>query len=256
MFCLHRSFRSSLLALFSGARVIGFCEGALSVFFAERHSRSGALYEAEKNALLLQNYVEAKSISVYPKLNFTYEEVAEAETLLAGRKNFLAIAPGSVWATKRWPEDKFADLIQKCRSLGQVILVGGQDAVDIAVAGKIKKILGNEILDLTGKTSLRVLAAIFSKTTLVIANDSAPLHIAIAVGTSVVGIFGPTTKELGFFPLAAPGKAEVAEVENLDCRPCGLHGHRLCPQGHFRCMRDLDSELVWNKVKNLYASHS
>jgi heptosyltransferase-2 len=100
-------------------------------------------------------------------------------------------------------------------------------------------------------TSLGALKSVLSRARLVVANDSAPLHIAIAMGATVVGIFGPTTKELGFFPKAPPGKSATAELAELNCRPCGLHGHNACPLGHFRCMLDLKPEAVLKEAESL-----
>jgi heptosyltransferase-2 len=71
------------------------------------------------------------------------------------------------------------------------------------------------------------------------------------MGAKAVGIFGPTTKELGFFPLAPDGRAAVAEMKELECRPCGLHGHHRCPRGHFRCMLDLEVSQVFEEAKRL-----
>jgi heptosyltransferase-2 len=107
------------------------------------------------------------------------------------------------------------------------------------------------VLDLAGKTGLGALKSVLSRAKLVVANDSAPLHVAIAMGVPVVGVFGPTTKALGFFPMAPEGMAATAEVAGLVCRPCGLHGHHACPQGHFRCMLELSPETVLKEAETL-----
>ena len=74
-----------------------------------------------------------------------------------------------------------------------------------------------------------------------VTNDSGPMHLAAAAGVPVVAIFGATTRELGFFPYG-PGH-RVVETD-LACRPCGLHGARECPEGHFLCMRLLTVDQV------------
>ena len=65
-------------------------------------------------------------------------------------------------------------------------------------------------------------------------NDSAPLHIASAMNAPVTAVFCSTVPSFGFGPLRENGRV-VETPEDLDCRPCGLHGHRECPKGHFRC---------------------
>jgi heptosyltransferase-2 len=104
-------------------------------------------------------------------------------------------------------------------------------------------------LNLAGKTSIGSMKAVLEGAKFVVANDTAPLHVAIAMGVPVVGVFGPTTKEIGFFPNAPEGMASVVEVNGLSCRPCGLHGHHKCPLGHFKCMLELTPEAVMVEVE-------
>ena len=78
-----------------------------------------------------------------------------------------------------------------------------------------------------------------------VSNDSGPMHLAWAQHTPVTALFGPTVRELGFFPRG--DSAKVFEV-SLECRPCGLHGPHHCPKKHHRCMVDIDVEAVWRDV--------
>jgi heptosyltransferase-2 len=75
-----------------------------------------------------------------------------------------------------------------------------------------------------------------------VTNDSAPLHLATAVGTPVVAVFGPTVTAFGFGPRGA--RDRVVEHPSLACRPCSAHGPQTCPLGHHRCMRELSVESV------------
>ncbi|MGZ3713670.1 MAG: glycosyltransferase family 9 protein, partial [Bdellovibrionota bacterium] len=257
VFCLHRSLRSTLLAKISGGFVIGFREGVGSVLFDKRASRSGHTFEAEKNLALLEAWAGpvARSALPFPALDYSPTDRVVADELLAGLagEKFVAMAPSSVWATKRWPVEKFADLAlflwEKHRL--RTVIVGGTEAADLELGEKLRELVAGKLragdpqpLNLSGRTSLGSLKAVLARPELVIANDSAPLHIAIALGRKVVGVFGPTTKALGFFPLAPKGMADAVEVNGLSCRPCGLHGHHTCPQGHFRCMLELRPEAV------------
>lgn len=258
VFCLHRSFRSALLAKLSGGEVYGFREAAGSALFRHRVVRPAGLYEAEKNQRVLEAWSGVAGQSVFPRLSATREEFAEAEKLL-GPGDFLALAPSSVWATKRWPPEHFARLAElfweKYRL--RAVMVGGSDPVDLgASAGVLAAFRGQgpAPLDLVGKTGLGTLKSVLSRAKLVVANDSAPLHVAIAMGAPVVGVFGPTTRKLGFFPNAPAGMAGVAELAGLACRPCGLHGHDRCPLGHFRCMLTLMPESVFAEAEKIYSS--
>jgi len=86
---------------------------------------------------------------------------------------------------------------------------------------------------------------------LLVTNDSAPLHLATAMGTPVVAVFGPTVTEFGFGPLRS---GDVAlGVEGLECRPCSPHGPPACPLGHHRCMRELTVSAVLAAIEELGA---
>jgi heptosyltransferase-2 len=250
VFTLHRSLRSTILSKLVGADSWGFREGAASFLFRQRVSRAGIGFEAQKNLEMLRQWSGRQDFSPYPKLGLSKEDEARAAELLGGVGKFVALAPSSVWATKRWPGAKFGELAQRIQAeLGlATVIVGSED--DRAAAEEVMKNSPSSV-NLTGKTSLGALKSVLSKADLVVSNDSSPLHMAIAMGTKVVGVFGPTTKELGFFPLAPAGYSAVAEVKELECRPCGLHGHDRCPLGHFRCMLDLDVNQVFGEVNQL-----
>ncbi len=260
VFCLHRSLRSVLLAKISGGEIWGFREAAGSVLFANRVPRGENLYEAEKNHRILSAWAgeRARGLPLFPMLGAAAGENSEAIRLLGSLDKFVALAPGSVWATKRWPAERFAKLARLLWEKHGLrsVLVGGGEPADLESARALLNGYGKNSeagapLDLVGKTSLGTLKSVLSRASLVIANDSAPLHIAVAMGAPVLGIFGPTTRKLGFFPLAPEGKARVAELPGLPCRPCGMHGHQECPLGHFRCMLELGPEAVFREAELL-----
>lgn len=253
VFCLHRSLRSTMLAKLSGGESWGFREGAASFLFDHRVSRKPGTYEAEKNLALLERWSGREGFSPFPRLGVSAADEEKCRELLAGAGRFVVLAPSSVWATKRWPGEKFGELALRIqRELGLKVVVVGSEEDRAASAAVLEK--APACIDLTGKTSLGALKSVLSKADLVVSNDSSPLHMAIAMGTKVVGVFGPTTKELGFFPLAPAGRSAVAEVKELECRPCGLHGHDRCPLGHFRCMLDLEVNQVFAEVNRIYAA--
>lgn len=261
VFCLHRSLRSTLLAKLSGGEAYGFHDGAGAVLLAHRVKRPGKVYEAEKNHAMLKAWAGegANGLPLFPVLPVSESEKREADQLLAGVGRFVAFAPSSVWATKRWPAERFArvaELLWERKGL-RTVIVGGKEAADVEAGSAIEEYFRQKgasaalPLNLAGKTGLGGLKAVLARASLLVANDTAPLHVAIAMGVPVVGVFGPTTRDLGFFPLAPEGKSGVAELTGLDCRPCGLHGHHVCPRKHFRCMLELDPELVVKVAERL-----
>lgn len=250
-FCLHRSFRSTMLARLAGGMSWGFREAAGAWLLNHRVSRQGKAYEADKNLALLEAWSGQGSFTRYPQLSAAAAEDADAARLLGDLKNFVAMAPSSVWATKRWPGERFGALAERLwKEKGlRTVVVGSDSAEDqAAAAALVGAAPESRPLNLSGKTSLGSLKSVLSRAQLVVSNDSSPLHMGIAMGRPVVGVFGPTTRELGFFPLAPEGRAAVAEVAGLSCRPCGLHGHHACPAGHFRCMLELREEQVYEEI--------
>ncbi|TLN23343.1 glycosyltransferase family 9 protein [bacterium] len=175
----------------------------------------------------------------------TRKEREEIGVLLAANgvgegEKLAGIAPGSVWATKRWTPEGFAEVGEKLSKSGfRVLLVGGPE--DRALCEEIASKIGGNSLSIAGKSSLKALSALMERLSLFIVNDSAPLHVAMAKKVPTVAIFGATVRELGFYPLNE--NSRVVEV-GLDCRPCGLHGGNSCPRGHFRCMKDITPRMV------------
>jgi heptosyltransferase-2 len=148
----------------------------------------------------------------------------------------VALAPGSIWGTKRWPY--FADLVSGLDK--PCVVVGGSEDADLA--GAIAAAAPGRVVSAAGALSLRVSAALIQRAAVLLTNDSAPLHLATAVGTPVVALFGPTIPEFGFGPRRA-GDAALGHA-GLACRPCSKHGPHRCPLGHHRCMRELTVETV------------
>lgn len=252
VFCLHRSIRSVLLSRLAGGESWGFREAAGSFLLGKTVSRSGISYEAEKNLALLAAQSGAKNFSPYPMLFVSSNDQETSSKILGCKDKYVVLAPSSVWATKKWPSENFARLSEKIWekfSLRTVVVGGNSESDRAAAQGALGKI--GDPIDISGKTSLGQLKSILSGASLVVSNDSSPLHMAIGLGVKVVGIYGPTTKELGFFPLAEAGKSAVAELKDLSCRPCGLHGHDRCPLVHFRCMRELSVDAVFTEVSKL-----
>jgi heptosyltransferase-2 len=188
------------------------------------------------------------------ELFWTDKEEQEAERALA-RSNWqphlplIGLAPGAGYFTKRWPPEYFGELAaQFLRSGNQVAILGGQQDAGLAkiVTNRVESAqnlsanfeqMRMRLIDLTGTLSLLASAAVIKRCQLLVANDSGLMHVAEAVGTPLLAIFGSTTRELGFFPQLAASR--VVENRALACRPCSHLGYRQCPRGHFRCMREI-----------------
>ncbi|MCB1318817.1 MAG: glycosyltransferase family 9 protein, partial [Leptospiraceae bacterium] len=172
----------------------------------------------------------------------------------------ILLGPSSVWPTKRWTAWGFArlanDLIRRYRS--PVLLVGApgdreiNDRVQRWVRLLYPPYIQERVFNVAGRTSLPGLYALMEQSLLLVSNDSAPVHFGCAAGLPLVSIFGPTAPSLGYAPVAP--RTAVAELSDLHCRPCSTHGGRDCPQQHFRCMRDLEPEMILRHLERLVST--
>jgi len=161
--------------------------------------------------------------------------------------NVILLAPGAGRATKMWPVENYIETADYFIKEGyNVVTIGG--GKDIRVCEKIKDKLGENVLNLCGKTDLEQTVAIISLSRLLISNDTGVMHLATGLNTPVVAIFGPTTEELGFFPFRSFSK--VVQVP-LNCRPCSFHGTDKCPKGHFNCMKMISADMVIEAAESL-----
>ncbi|MBN1960555.1 MAG: glycosyltransferase family 9 protein [Deltaproteobacteria bacterium] len=181
----------------------------------------------------------------------TTEHLAKvSESLVAAgvdlTKPICGISPGSQWPTKCWPIEYYGELAARLTNNDglQVVLVGSQKEVQLTKAIKSR---APAAIDLGGYFNLCELAAFISKCRLFIANDSGPMHMARAQGVATVAIFGST--DPGLFDFTG----HTALSLNLDCAPCSLYGRKRCPLGHFRCMRELDVDRVYDAVQKIFA---
>jgi heptosyltransferase-2 len=230
------SWRSAALAL--AARVprrIGFDTSAGRFLYSERVTHRGNEHHAVRLWRLAAGNAAEPPSALRPSLFPSAADKATVDQLLAavprdGAK-YLALAPGSIWGTKRWPH--FPALAARLAPVYRIIVIGA--GADAPLAADIAAAAGpGRAVDATGKLSLLQSAALIERCAALVTNDSAPLHLASAMGTPTVAIFGPTVPGFGFGPLA--DRRAIAEVTGLDCRPCSSHGPLACPLGHFKCM--------------------
>jgi heptosyltransferase-2 len=241
----HRSLRSAALAQF--ARIpsrVGF-KGAWSFLYTEARPKPRTGHETDRLLALADEPPGAYP----PQLLPTDADEEEAAGLIDDA--FVALAPGSIWGSKRWPY--YAELAARLSERIAVVVVGGVD--DAALGEEILKAAPGtgrrRLVNACGKLTLRQSAALIGRAVALVTNDSAPLHLATAMGTPVVALFGPTVTEFGFGPMRPDDLA--LGVEGLLCRPCSAHGPPRCPLTHHRCMRDLAVAAVTRAVEELGA---
>jgi heptosyltransferase II len=234
LFLLHNSKRSIELAKrLSIQTKIGFASDA-KLTHEVSEPPFGTARSARAISLLDSLFADVDH-STLPRLAPPHTSLIEPED------NIVALAPGSVWATKKWGDDKFVELAELLLQEDvKIVVIGGPSERE--VGERIKAIDPERVVNLAGKTSLVQAAGVIAKCRLLIGNDSAPIHLATAVATKTVMILGPTVKEFGFAPQESMSK--IAEVEGLWCRPCTAHGSDVCPIFTHKCMKTISATEV------------
>jgi heptosyltransferase-2 len=240
----HRSLRSALIAFFSNIpERIGFDRSAGRIFMTKCVRYDPCEHEVERDYALLRPLGIEVQEKELPQL---YPSAHDGEVLdrLCGSvpptsdRPWIALAPGTVWHTKQWLPERFGAVAQKLAEKYTVILIGGIE--DVELCEQIRQsVETGHCVNLAGKLSLLQSAEAVKRCALLLCNDSAPMHLAVAMGTPVVAVFGATVPEFGFGPYGSHDT--VIETKGLPCRPCTIHGGKKCPIKTFVCMRSIES---------------
>jgi len=241
VFTPHRSLRSTLLTkLIASGKKYGFDKAALSWIYNNRIKYESSSHEIERNLSLVRtHWIDISSDLLLPVIKVDTE-----------KKDSICIAPGSVWATKRWPVQKWIELVSQPElAEKEIVIIGSEN--DEEIANEIELKAGNNsIRNLAGKLSIVESITKIAECKLIVSNDSAPQHFAMAVGTPVITIFGATVPRFGFYPVGQYDKIIETEKE-LACRPCGIHGKQKCAIKTFDCMNSIDVRKVIDEIKSL-----
>jgi len=259
---VQRFAATGLLTAFSGAKeTIGFDKNPLSFLFTRKipHIVSAPatlqpssitpsapgppLHEIDRNQRLIAAFTDDQPAK--PRL---YPSAADLTKVKPYKdRPYITVSPASVWFTKQYPAEKWVAFLCLVPSSYTVYLLGASSDKDLCEYilysveegpipdGQSPATTGpNAVINLSGQLSFLQSAALMKEASMNYVNDSAPMHFASAVNAPVTAVYCSTIPAFGFGPLSDE-KFIVEIKEPLDCRPCGLHGYRACPRGHFHC---------------------
>ena len=239
---LQRFASSGFITVFSRAYTIGFDKNPLSRYFTERKPHiigtdpKHYVHEVQRNLELVKSLTDGEMVR--PKL---YPGAADFEKVQPFKNGkYVTMSPASVWFTKQLAREKWVELIREvdCR----IYLLGAPG--DAPLCEGILQQAGNpNAHSLCGQLSLLQSAALMEGAVMNYVNDSAPMHLCSAMNAPVTAIYCSTVPYFGFGPLSEVSRV-VETPERLDCRPCGLHGYRECPKGHFKCAHTIPVALI------------
>jgi heptosyltransferase II len=250
---LHGSLRSHALRRLVGGSWTGYSKHRVrrAMLIQSGTRRGGAL------GPVAERYFEAAAgLDVQPdggpaEFFVTSEAQREAEAFLATHqlgvtRTLIALAPGAAHATKRWPVEHWAALARRLRTTCDLVVLGGPG--DRELAATIAEAGGETAASAAGRFSLSGTAALLKRSRAMVGGDTGVTHLATAVGTPAVALYGPGVEQFGFFPYQA--RATVLQRE-LPCRPCSPHGGPVCPLGHHRCLVEILPEAVAQALSSL-----
>lgn len=257
----HRSLRSALAVALAGIpRRVGFDKSAGRILLTDVVRYDSTLHEIDRNLSLLGPLDLTASTADLPSLYPGSEEIAGVDEFLrqwhsAGGQAtpLVALAPGSVWATKRWPAERYSALGRLLTDRGfSLVLLGSAD--DAALCAEVVSAVGSRrATSAAGKFSLLGAAELIRRCAMLVSNDSAPMHIAVAMRVPVIAIFGPTVPAFGFAPRGP--RDSVIGQEGLACRPCSIHGGPRCPIDTFECMLSITAAQVLARAEPILQQH-
>ena len=236
---LQRFASSGFITAFSQAKHrVGFDKNPFSIFFTKRiKHRIGKAennpHETERNLKLIEHLTDGSKFGVrlYPSIH-DYARVSQYKT-----KQYITIAPASLWFTKQFPEEKWAEFLVRLQEIYPdlyIYFLGANNEIELCERIIKKSQRPEHILNLSGKFSILESAALMRDAMMNYVNDSAPMHLASAVNAPTTVIYCSTVPEFGFGPLS--DKSFIIQAsEKPACKPCGLHGFKECPKKHFDC---------------------
>ncbi len=258
---IHNSIRSKYLRSFPGPQVAVVDKRVLDRLLLVKVKRNtykevvsvADRYIACVSGLGVENDGKGLDLHIPDEILFAVSGKI-AKLTLSKYEKVIGLCPGSRHFTKRWPEDQFSKLgarLAKDEAAKILIFGAGEDAeIASGIAGYISEQCGKDcVTDFSGQFSLLETAAAMQFCDVIVTNDSGLMHIASAMHKKLVAVFGSTVREFGFFPVGT--EHVIVEKNGLPCRPCSHVGRPQCPEGHFRCMRDIAVEDVHSQVYKL-----
>jgi heptosyltransferase II len=248
----HRSLRSSLIVMQTGVKeTTGFDNSSFKHIYRNLVVYKSYHHEVQRNFDLIGYKYEGDEWRVLPEVKIPAASKEKVELFINKNEldgTFYTVAPGSVWETKKYPEDYFVEVISFLRSTGYpVILTGGKKEKELCE--RISARFENNVYSSAGKLSITETIFLLSKSMLLVSNDSAPVHMGMCADIPVLDLYCSTVPDFGFYPYNY--KSSYLSYSELSCKPCGIHGYRECPLVHFDCAKKLYPSEVISKLKEM-----
>lgn len=248
----HRSYRSAIITkLLSVKESFSFSNSKFKFFYINIIPYDKNKHEVQRNLDLITYKYDDESWRMLPVVKFKENSKNKVEDFFVNLKSnikFAAVAPGSIWNTKKYPEKHFVEVIKLLKEDSYtVFLIGGKD--DENLCNSIKNKSGEKVISVAGKYTLIESIELLKRMDILIANDSAPTHLGVCANIPVLTIYCSTVPEFGFYPYNK--KSSYISYNNLQCKPCGMHGLKECPIKSFDCGNLIEPQHIIMKIKEM-----
>ncbi|MGB0916150.1 MAG: glycosyltransferase family 9 protein [Flavobacteriales bacterium] len=248
---LHHNLRTRILKTLVGGKWLSF--NKLNV---EKWLKVNLNVNKLPDTHIVNRYIETvKTLGIKADgkgLDFFFSDNFTVPTIPAGiSTNYVAVVVGAKFKTKQLPTQKLIEIVNGLKT--PVVLVGGEE--DAKIASEIEANAKATIYNACGAFTIAESAWVLKQANAVITHDTGMMHIAAAFNKKIVSVWGNTIPEFGMYPyLPETEPAFIAEVKDLDCRPCSKIGYNACPKGHFKCMNEQDIDAIIAKANEAFPS--
>ena len=252
IYSLHRSLRTALIIMLLEVReTYGFDISSLMHVYKNLVKYELSKHEVQRNLDLIGFNYDQESWKILPEIYITAETKNKINLFLTDdnlNSGFIAIAPGSVWNTKKYPAEYFGELIKHFIDENEkVVLIGSKkDSVDCSV---IASKFNYKVYNASGKFTVIESIELLKRAKFLISNDSAPTHMAMCADIKTLTIYCSTVPEFGFYPYNK--KSSYISFNDLKCKPCGIHGYYSCPIKTFDCGKKLLPQHIIEKFEEI-----
>jgi heptosyltransferase-2 len=253
LFSPHRSFRTSLLVLLSEIKeTYGFDISSLGHIYKYLVNYNFNAHEVQRNLDLTGAVYDEDSWKILPQIKIT-DDIKKKIDIFVNENNranskIAVIAPGSIWNTKRYPEEYFSEIINFFISEKFIVFLIGSEQ-DESLCNSLSSKFTNDVVSATGKFSIIESIELLKRAMILISNDSAPTHMGMCANIPVLTLYCSTSHRFGFYPYN--NKSSYLSYDNLSCKPCGIHGYDECPVKTFDCGQKLVPGKVITKIKEM-----
>ncbi|MHA1988553.1 MAG: glycosyltransferase family 9 protein [Promethearchaeota archaeon] len=247
----HRSFRSSIITLLTRVKeTYGFDNSSLKFAYSNIINYDHNVHEVKRNLNLVDDNYSKDRWKILPELKISADKKERITEYLKSNdlNKFVAIALGSVWETKKYPAHYYLDIVEYLiNNSYKIVLIGG--ASDKSLCDELRQSNTTNIINAAGNFSFVETVELLISSSLLICNDSAPTHLGMCANIPVITIYCSTVPTFGFYPYNE--KSTIISYDDLECKPCGIHGFNKCPINTFDCGEFLSPNIIIEEINKI-----